>query len=96
MEELGHREAGTPEELQAAEHLKERLDAMGYSAKLQPFTLEFFDVQRYIQTRGENAQIIVESPIQAQSPGLILSTTPGGVLKPAPPLRWVRRVRERT
>ena len=65
VEELGHREAGTPEELQAAEHLKERLDAMGYSAELQSFTLEFFDVQRYIQTRGENAQIIVESPIQA-------------------------------
>ena len=80
VEELGHREAGTPEELRAAEHLKERLDAMGYSAELQPFTLEFFDVQRYIQTRGENAQIIVESPIQAQSPGLILSTTPKGGL----------------
>ena len=81
VEELGHREAGTPEELQAAEHLRERLDAMGYSAELQPFTLEYFDVQRYIQTRGENAQIIVESPIQAQSPGLILSTTPGGGLE---------------
>ena len=37
VEELGHREAGTPEELQAAEHLKERLDAMGYSAELQSF-----------------------------------------------------------
>ena len=81
VEELGHREAGSPEELQAAEHLRERLDAMGYSAELQPFTLEYFDVQRYIQTRGENAQIIVESPIQAQSPGLILSTAPGGGLE---------------
>ena len=81
VEELGHREAGTPEELQAAEHLRERLDAMGYSAEIQSFTMEFFDVQRYIQTRGENAQIIVESPIQAQSPGLILSTTPGGGLE---------------
>ena len=78
MGELGHREAATPEELRAALLIKERLDAMGYQAELESFTFEHFDVARYQQTRGQNAQVIVESPIQAQSPGLLLSTTPRG------------------
>ncbi len=78
MEELGHREAATPEELQAAERIKERLDAMGYQAQLESFAFEHFDVAQYQQTRGQNAQIIVESPIEARSPGLLLSTTPKG------------------
>ena len=78
MGELGHREAATPEELRAALLIKERLDAMGYQAEMESFTFEHFDVARYQQTRGQNAQVIVESPIQAQSPGLLLSTTPRG------------------
>ncbi len=73
--EFGHREAGTPEEFQAAERIRERLEALGYSAEIQPFALQYFDVQRYFQTRGGNAQIAVESPIQAESPGLILTST---------------------
>ena len=81
IDELGHRVAGSPQELHAAERLRQRLDAMGYSAEIQPFTVEQFDVQRYIQTRGENAQIIVDSPIQARSPGLILTSTPKGGLE---------------
>ena len=78
VQELGHREAGTHEELLAAEHIKERLDAMGYSAEIQSFTFEHFDVHRYLQTRGETAKVIVESPIEAQSPGLLLSSAPKG------------------
>ena len=78
VEELGHREGGTPEELSAAEHLKMRFDEMGYSAEIQPFSLELFDIARYMQTRGENAKVVVESPIEAQSPGLLLSTAPKG------------------
>ncbi len=82
VQELGHREAGTQEELRAAEHIKERLNAMGYSAEIQPFTFERFDVQRYLQTGGETAKIMVESPIEAQSPGLLLSTAPKGGKQP--------------
>ena len=78
MEELGHREGGTAEELQAAEHIKERLDEMGYSAEIQPFTFEHFDIAYFIQTRGGNARIVVESPVEAQFPGLPLTTTPAG------------------
>ena len=78
IEELGHREAGSPEELQAAEHLKERLDAIGYPAEIQPFSFEFFDIARYMQTRGENAKVVVESPMQTEFPGLPLTTTPAG------------------
>ena len=78
VQELGHREAGTHEELLAAEYIKERLDAMGYSAEIQSFTIEHFDVQRYLQTRGETAKVIVESPIEIQLPGLLLSSTPKG------------------
>ena len=78
IKELGHREAATPEELQAALRIKERLDAMGYQAQLESFSFEHFDVAQYQQTRGQNAQVIVESPIEAQSPGLLLSTTPKG------------------
>ena len=75
---MGHREAGTPEEVQAAERIRERFDAMGYSSEIQSFTLDYFDVQRYFQTRGEKAQIILESPMQAQSPGLLLTSAPRG------------------
>ncbi len=78
MQELGHREAGTHEELLAAKHIKERLDAMGYSAEIQSFTFEHFDVQRSLQTRWETAKVIVESPIEIQLPGLLLSSAPKG------------------
>ena len=49
---------------------------MGYSAEMESCTFEHFDVAQYQQTRGQNAQVIVESPIETQSPGLLLSTTP--------------------
>ena len=78
VDELGHRVAGTSEELNAAEHLKTRLDAMGYSAEIQSFTFERFDIERYMRTRGENAKIVVESPVQLEFPSLLLSTTPVG------------------
>ena len=42
---------------------------MGYQAEMESFSFEHFDVARYQQTQGQNAQVIVESPIQAQSPG---------------------------
>ena len=77
-EELGHREVGTPEELRAAENLKERLDAMGYSAEIQSFSFEFFDIALYMQTRGANAKVVIKSPMQAEFPGLPLTTTPAG------------------
>ena len=78
IEELGHREAGTAEELEAAKRIKERLAAMGYSAEMQVFAFEHFDIEHYIRTQGQNAQVIVESPIKEQSPGLLLTTTPKG------------------
>ena len=84
VDELGHREAGTAEELQAAEHLKERLDEMGYSAAIRSFTLEQFDLAYFAQTLGANTQVVIESPMQAQVPGLILTTTPAGGSKSGP------------
>ena len=81
LEELGHREAATDEELHAAEHLKERLEAMGYSAGIQSFSFEHFDIERYVQslqTQDATAKVVVESPMETQSPGLLLSTTPRG------------------
>ena len=77
VNDLGHREAGTAEEFHAAEHLKERLEAMGYTVELQSFTLEYFDFERFVQTQ-ENAQVVVESPMTMQFPGLPLTTTPRG------------------
>ena len=79
--ELGHRESASPEELLAAEHIKGRFDAMGYSAQIQPFPLEFFDVHHYLQTNGGGTKIIVESPIEVDSPGLLLTLTPKGGLQ---------------
>ena len=76
--ELGHREGGTPEELQAAERLKERLEAMGYDAVIQSFAFEQFDLMRWVQTRGENAVVIVESPVEMPIPGLLLTSSPAG------------------
>ena len=76
--ELGHREGGTPEELQAAERLKERLEAMGYDPVMQSFAFERFDLMRWVQTRGENAVVIVESPVNMPIPGLLLTSTPAG------------------
>ena len=78
VDELGHREAATPEELRAAEHLKERFDALGYSAELQSFSLEHFDLMGFIQGQRQLATIQVQSPIQLTLPGLPLTTTPSG------------------
>ena len=78
VDELGHRVAGTSEELNAAEHLKTRLDELGYSAEIQSFTFERFDIERYITTRGENAKVVVESPAHLEFPGLLLSASPTG------------------
>ena len=76
--ELGHREGGTPEELQAAERLKERLEAMGYDPVIQSFAFEQFDLMHWVQTRGENAVVIVESPVKMPIPGLLLTSSPAG------------------
>ena len=78
LDELGHREGGTQEEEHAAEHLKERFDAMGYSSELQRFSFEYFDLMSFIQGRRETATIAVQSPIQASLTGLPLTTTPNG------------------
>ena len=89
VDELGHRVSGTPEELHAAEILKARFDALGYSAQLQPFSFEHFDLMGFIQGQQHLATIEVQSPVQLNLPGLPLTTTPkggkgSGVLAPVP------------
>ena len=40
IDELGPRESGTAQERRAAEYLKDRFEALGYTVALQPFTME--------------------------------------------------------
>ena len=40
VEELGPRESATGEELEAAEHIASTLDNLGYTVRLQPFTIQ--------------------------------------------------------
>ncbi len=60
MEELGHRESASPEELLAAERLQDRFQSLGYSTKLQPFAFRYFDYWRLYRTAGENANVKVQ------------------------------------
>ena len=60
MEELGHRESASPEELLAAERLQDRFESLGYSTELQPFTFRYFDYWRLYRTAGENANVVVQ------------------------------------
>ena len=59
VEGLGHRESASSEELQAAERLQNRFQALGYSTKLQPFAFRYFDYWRWYRTAGENANVIL-------------------------------------
>lgn len=74
--ELGHREGGTAEELQAAQNIRERFEEMGYSARIQSFTAQRFDLEHWTRSRGENAMVVVESPTEMRIPGLLLTIAP--------------------
>ena len=76
LEELGHRESATPEELRAAEHLQARFHAMGYSTEIQPFAFRYFDFSRWYKTGGENANAVVQGQ---EFPGLLFATPPNNV-----------------
>ena len=78
VDDLGHRVAGTPQELVAAEILRDQFEAFGYSAQLQPFSFEYFDLIGFIQGQRELATINVQSPIQMTFPGIPLTTAPSG------------------
>ena len=81
-EELGHREGGTPEERQAAESLKARLDALGYSAELQTFDYELFDFAALVAGLATGTTDVVavalEAPVQARVPGIPITSLPNG------------------
>ena len=81
LDELGHRESATPEELQAAEHLQARFYAMGYSTEIQPFAFRHFDFLRWYRTGGENANTVVQGQ---EFPGLIFATPPNNVTVTGP------------
>ena len=78
MDELGYRVSGTPEELKAAEILRERFDAFGYSAELQTFTVDHFDLMGFVQGQRHLAAIMFQSPVQLSIPAIPLSTAPKG------------------
>ena len=78
VDELGYRVSGTPGELKAAEILKERFGAFGYSAELQTFTVDYFDLMGFVQGQRDLAAIMVQSPVQLSIPGIPLSTAPKG------------------
>ena len=60
LEELGHRESASPEELFAAESIQDRLQSLGYSTKIQPFTFRYFDYWRWYRTAGETANVVLQ------------------------------------
>ena len=73
LEELGHRESATPEELRAADHLQSRFHAMGYSTEIQTFAFRHFDFRRWYQTGGKNAYAVVQGQ---EFSGLVFATPP--------------------
>ena len=81
LDELGHRESATPEELQAAEHLQARFHAMGYSTEIQPFAFRYFDFSRWYETGGENAKVVIQGQ---EFPGLLFATPPNSVTTAGP------------
>ena len=76
VDELGHREAATPEEFRAAQNLKARFDAMGYAAEIRPFTFSHFDWDNL----PDNVFVDLESPPLGRLPivGLPLTIAPQG------------------
>ena len=76
VDELGHREAATPEEFRAAQNLKARFDAMGYAAEIRPFTFRHFDWDNL----PDNVFVALESPPLGRLPivGLPLTIAPQG------------------
>ena len=87
-EELGHREGGTPEELHAAEHLKEMFDSLGYSAELQSFSYEFFDIAGFAKGKRDLAAVAIVEPVETMVPGIPISSKPNGEMNSGP-LRMV-------
>ena len=81
LNELGHRESATTEELRAAEHLQARFHAMGYLTEIQPFTFLHFDFSRWYRTGGENANAVVQGQ---EFPGLLFATPPNSVTVTGP------------
>ena len=84
VHELGHREGGTDEEHRAAELLKARFDALGYSAELESFAFEHFDLAGFASGNRELATVAVQSPMQTVLPGIPISTTPNGSANSGP------------
>ncbi len=89
LNELGHRESATTEELRAAEHLQARFHAMGYLTEIQPFTFLHFDFSRWYRTGGENANAVVQGQ---EFPGLVFTTPPHSITAAGPltPVRLER------
>ena len=89
LNELGHRESATTEELRAAEHLQARFHAMGYLTEIQPFTFLHFDFSRWYRTGGENANAVVQGQ---EFPGLLFATPPHSITAAGPltPVRLER------
>ncbi len=81
LEELGHRESASPEELQAAEKLQARFQSMGYSTGLQPFAFRNFDFARWRETGGENSRAVVND---MDFTGLMLGLPPDTVTVTGP------------
>ena len=84
VEELGHRESGTAEEGQAAEYLKARFDALGYSAELQTFAIDYFDPAGFAGRNSEWATVHIISPVQKRLPGIPISFLPNGQMNFGP------------
>ena len=76
MAELGHRESASPEELLAAERLRDRLHSLGYSTEMQPFTFRYFDYWHWYRTAGENSNVKVHDK---EYIGVPLAIPPTGV-----------------
>ena len=76
VDDLGHRVAGTPQELSAAEILRDQFDSYGYFAQLQPFSIEFLDLTGFVRGQRELATINVKSPVQMTLLGMPVTTAP--------------------
>ncbi len=76
LDDLEHRGAGTPQELSAAEILRGQFEDFGYSAQLQPFSFEFFDLIGIVRGQRELATKNVKSPVQMTLPGMPVTTAP--------------------
>ena len=84
LEELGLRVSGSEVEQRAAERLKARYARMGYDTAIQPFAVQYFDYGRWVQSGGETATAVVESPEEMRFSGLPLTNMPDGDLSAGP------------